>query len=145
MLFANGLIYDELAVVIFSSNARVSILVKNASRSNQSRRWFSEALGDDRPGKLKQNEETHFMLDTSGKEYWKATLTLLFKVLVVWFLCSYGAGILFAPFLNKFYIGGYPLGFWFAQQGSIYIFIALIFYYAKKMGKIDRRFDVHEE
>jgi putative solute:sodium symporter small subunit len=48
-------------------------------------------------------------------------------------------------FFNQFSLGGYPLGFWFAQQGSIYIFIVLIFAYAKKMGDIDKRFDVHEE
>jgi putative solute:sodium symporter small subunit len=83
--------------------------------------------------------------DTAGQAYWKATLGLLAKILVIWFLVSFGAGILFAEFLNRFHLGGYPLGFWFAQQGSIYVFIALIFYYAKKMGDIDRQFDVHEE
>lgn len=83
--------------------------------------------------------------DTSSHAYWKATLSLLFKILTVWFLVSFGAGILFADLLNNIHLGGYPLGFWFAQQGSIYIFIALIFYYAKKMGDIDRRFNVHEE
>ncbi|OYW18057.1 MAG: hypothetical protein B7Z52_05715 [Burkholderiales bacterium 12-64-5] len=83
--------------------------------------------------------------DLSSGAYWKATLGLLTKVLIVWFLVSFGAGILFADLLNNIKLGGYPLGFWFAQQGSIYIFIVLIFYYAKKMGDIDRRFDVHEE
>ena len=77
--------------------------------------------------------------------YWKATLGLLTKVLIIWFLVSFGAGILFAPWLNQIQLGGYPLGFWFAQQGSIYVFVALIFWYAKKMGDIDRRFDVHED
>ena len=77
--------------------------------------------------------------------YWKATLSLLARVLVIWFLVSFGAGILFADWLNTIKLGGYPLGFWFAQQGSMYIFVALIFYYAKKMGEIDRRFDVHED
>ena len=77
--------------------------------------------------------------------YWKATLSLLTKILIVWFVVSFGAGILFADLLNNIKLGGYPLGFWFAQQGSIYIFIALIFYYGKKMGEIDRRFDVHED
>ena len=81
--------------------------------------------------------------DSAG--YWKATLGLLTKIMVVWFLVSFGAGILFAPMLNNISLGGYPLGFWFAQQGSIYVFIVLIFYYAKKMGDIDRQFDVHEE
>ncbi len=77
--------------------------------------------------------------------YWRATLGLLAKILVVWFVVSFGAGILFADALNGIHLGGYPLGFWFAHQGSIYIFIVLIFYYAKKMGEIDRQFDVHED
>ncbi len=83
-------------------------------------------------------------MDKSGAAYWKATLSLLTKILAVWFLVSFGAGILFADWLNNFHLGGYPLGFWFAQQGSIYVFVALIFIYAKKMDAIDRKFDVHE-
>ncbi|MDP5030126.1 MAG: DUF4212 domain-containing protein [Paraglaciecola sp.] len=83
--------------------------------------------------------------DQSSHAYWSATLALLGKILVIWFLASFGAGILFADFLNNFSLGGYPLGFWFAQQGSIYIFIALIFYYKKKMNELDVRFDVHED
>ena len=83
--------------------------------------------------------------DDKSQGYWKATLGLLTKILIIWFVVSFGAGILFADLLNNIKLGGYPLGFWFAHQGSIYIFIALIFYYAKKMGEIDRRFDVHED
>lgn len=81
----------------------------------------------------------------NGKAYWQAVLGLITKVMVIWFLVSYGAGILFAPLLNTIHLGGYPLGFWFAQQGSMYVFVALIFWYAKKMDAIDRRFDVHED
>ena len=81
--------------------------------------------------------------DSQG--YWKATLGLLTRVLIIWFVVSFGAGILLADLLNNISLGGYPLGFWFAHQGSIYIFIALIFYYAKKMGDIDRAFDVGEK
>jgi putative solute:sodium symporter small subunit len=84
-------------------------------------------------------------LDTNGEAYWKATLRLLTRILIIWFLVSFGAGILFADLLNNIKLGGYPLGFWFAHQGSIYVFIALIFYYARKMGQLDRQFDVHEE
>ncbi len=84
-------------------------------------------------------------MDKSAQSYWKAVLGLIFKIMIVWFLVSLGAGILFAPMLNGIHLGGYPLGFWFAQQGSIYVFIALIFFYAKKMGDLDREFDVHEE
>jgi putative solute:sodium symporter small subunit len=58
---------------------------------------------------------------------------------------SFGAGILFADVLNGIKLGGYPLGFWFAQQGAMYIFIALIFIYARAMGNLDRKFDVHED
>jgi len=83
-------------------------------------------------------------MDKSGAAYWKATLSLVTKILAVWFLVSFGAGILFADWLNNIHLGGYPLGFWFAQQGSMYIFVALIFIYAKKMDAIDREFDVHE-
>ncbi|HBK44727.1 MULTISPECIES: DUF4212 domain-containing protein [unclassified Polynucleobacter] len=77
--------------------------------------------------------------------YWKATLSLLTKILIVWFLVSFGAGILFVEQMNAFYLGGYPLGFWFAQQGSLVIFIALIWWYKSSMDKIDRQFDVHED
>jgi len=84
-------------------------------------------------------------MDDQGKAYWNAVLGLIVKVLAVWFIVSYGAGILFADALNSISLGGYPLGFWFAQQGSMYIFVALIFIYAKMMGKIDEKFDVHED
>lgn len=84
-------------------------------------------------------------MENNSSAYWKATLALLAKILVVWFLVSFGAGILFAPMLNSIHLGGYPLGFWFAQQGSIYVFVVLIFYYAKKMGDLDKQFDVDEE
>ena len=83
--------------------------------------------------------------DGNSHAYGNATLSLLFKILVVWFLVSFGAGILFADLLNNIKLGGYPLGFWFAHQGAIYMFIALIFYYGKAMGDLDRKFDVHEE
>lgn len=84
-------------------------------------------------------------MEHDAQGYWKATLRLLTGILIVWFAVSFGAGILFAEQLNAIKLGGYPLGFWFAQQGSIYVFIVLIFYYGKKMAEIDRRFDVHED
>jgi len=84
-------------------------------------------------------------MDKSGKAYWNAVLKLIASVLAVWFFVSFGCGILFAPALNAFSIGGYPLGFWFAQQGSMYIFVILIFVYAKLMQNLDEKFDVHEE
>jgi putative solute:sodium symporter small subunit len=84
-------------------------------------------------------------MEDNGNAYWSAVLGLLTKILIIWFLVSFGAGILFAPMLNGIMLGGYPLGFWFAQQGSIYVFVVLIFYYASAMDKIDRKFDVHED
>ena len=83
--------------------------------------------------------------DSNARAYWSATLGLLTKVLVIWFLVSYGAGILLAPALNSISLGGYPLGFWFAQQGSMYVFVILIFVYANKMNALDKEFDVHED
>ena len=74
---------------------------------------------------------------SNDNSYWKANLSLIWKCLAVWFIVSYVFGILLVEKLNEFMLGGYKLGFWFAQQGSIYVFVALIFYYAKKMGEID--------
>ena len=84
-------------------------------------------------------------MDEKSQAYWKEVLGLVRNILIVWFVVSYGCGILFAQALNGIKLGGYPLGFWFAQQGSIYVFVALIFIYAKLMGKIDEKYDVHED
>ena len=81
----------------------------------------------------------------SREAYWKANLKLMAGCLVVWFAVSFGLGILLAEPLNSFDLFGYPLGFWFAQQGSIYTFLALIFFYAWRMNKLDREHDVHED
>jgi len=81
----------------------------------------------------------------SRQAYWKANLKLVAGCLIVWFVVSYGFGILFVNQLNAFSIGGYDLGFWFAQQGSMYIFVILIFFYAWRMTKLDRQFNVHED
>jgi putative solute:sodium symporter small subunit len=80
----------------------------------------------------------------SRNDYWRTNLRIILGCLVIWAIVSLGAGILFAPALNNFHLGGYPLGFWFAQQGSIYVFIVLIFFYAWRMNKLDREFDVDE-
>lgn len=77
--------------------------------------------------------------------YWQANLRLMVGCLVVWFLVSFGFGIFLVEPLNAIRLGGYKLGFWFAQQGSIYIFVALIFFYAAKMNTLDREHDVHED
>ncbi len=74
--------------------------------------------------------------------YWRANVRLLVVLLSIWFVCSFGLGILFVEPLNKLSLGGFPLGFWFAQQGSIYCFIVLILVYARRMDRIDRRYGV---
>ena len=79
------------------------------------------------------------------KEYWRRNISLVLKLLVVWFAVSFGCGIIFVEQLNNIQVGGYKLGFWFAQQGSIYSFVILVFYYAKKMAALDREFNVDEE
>ena len=85
------------------------------------------------------------MEDKSSGAYWSAVLKLLRNVLIIWFAVSYGCGIIFADALNNIMLGGYPLGFWFAQQGAIYVFVALIFGYGHLMGKLDIKFDVEEK
>lgn len=78
-------------------------------------------------------------------QYWKANLRLIAICLTIWFVVSFGFGILMVDTMNNFSLGGYKLGFWFAQQGSIYVFVALIFFYARKMDALDRKHGVHED
>jgi putative solute:sodium symporter small subunit len=79
------------------------------------------------------------------KKYWRRNLKYLYILLLIWGLVSFGCGILFADFLNNYSIGGFPLGFWFAQQGAIYVFVILIFVYVNLMNRLDREFDVDEK
>jgi putative solute:sodium symporter small subunit len=81
----------------------------------------------------------------SRQNYWKRNLRLVAWCLAAWFVVSYGFGIVLVEPLNAISLGGYELGFWFAQQGSIYVFVAIIFFYAWRMNKLDREFDVHED
>lgn len=83
--------------------------------------------------------------DTSGMAYWKANVRLITICLVIWAVCSYGFGIILRPALSGIHIGGTDLGFWFAQQGSMIVFLVLVFFYAYKMNQLDRQFDVHED
>ena len=79
------------------------------------------------------------------QEYWNRNLKLVVIMLTIWFVVSYLFGIILFTPLNAISIGGYKLGFWFAQQGSMYVFIALIFIYAAKMNALDKEYDVHED
>ena len=74
------------------------------------------------------------------KDYWRANLKILMILLFIWFLVSFGFGIIFSDFLDQYQIGGFKLGFWFAQQGSIYLFVVLIFIYVYLMNKLDKKY-----
>jgi len=76
--------------------------------------------------------------------YWRQNLRYLVVLLLIWFAVSFGAGILFKDALDNIKIGGFPLGFWFAQQGSIYVFVVLIFIYIYLMNRLDKKFGYDE-
>lgn len=84
-------------------------------------------------------------MNQKAKAYWKKHLRLLAVLLVVWFIVSFGFGILLVDELNMIRLGGFKLGFWFAQQGSQYVFIILIFIYVFRMNRLDRQFGFQED
>ncbi|AXH08971.1 hypothetical protein CP960_04535 [Malaciobacter halophilus] len=84
------------------------------------------------------------MSPEKAQAYWKENITTILKLLVVWFIVSFGCGIIFINELNAIEISGVKLGFWFAQQGAIYVFVILIFVYVKAMTKIDEKYGVDE-
>ncbi|MCC5937792.1 MAG: DUF4212 domain-containing protein [Lunatimonas sp.] len=79
------------------------------------------------------------------KDYWRRNIKIVLSLLAIWFAVSFGFGILLAEPLNAFRLGGFKLGFWFAQQGSIFTFVILIFVYVYLMNKLDEEFDVNEK
>ena len=79
------------------------------------------------------------------EEYWKHNLKYLVILLPIWFLVSFGAGIIFVTQLNEIKLGGFKLGFWFAQQGAIYTFFILIIVYIRLMNKLDKKYGFHED
>ena len=85
-------------------------------------------------------------MDTKSRAaYWKKNIRILFILLTVWFIVSFGFGILLVNQLNQIRMGGFKLGFWFAQQGAIYFFVILIFVYVVRMNMLDKEFNVNEE
>jgi putative solute:sodium symporter small subunit len=83
--------------------------------------------------------------NNNAAAYWAENVKLLTICLVIWAICSYGFGIILVEPLNAIHIGGYPLGFFFAQQGSIYVFLALVFFYAARMNALDKKYDFAED
>ena len=84
-------------------------------------------------------------MKNNNDEYWKSNLRIVFSLLVVWFIASFGFGIIFSDMLDQIKIRGFKLGFWFAQQGSIYIFVLIIFVYVWLMKRLDKRVSEKEE
>jgi len=80
-----------------------------------------------------------------AKAYWRENIRLLLSLLLIWFVVSFGFGILWVEELNSIRLGGFKLGFWFSQQGAIYSFVVLIFVYVVKMNRLDRKYNVHED
>ena len=97
---------------------------------------------DNLPAQGSHDEEV--LTEDRVKAYWRANIRLLLALLAVWFTVSYGFGILLVDWLNRFSLFGFKLGFWWAQQGSIYVFVILIFVYVFLIGRIDRRFGVDD-
>jgi putative solute:sodium symporter small subunit len=87
----------------------------------------------------------HDITENAMKKYWAENVRLMLILLAIWFSVSFGAGILFRDFLDQWSIGGAPLGFWFAQQGAIYVFVALIFVYSALMHRIEQKYDVDDD
>jgi putative solute:sodium symporter small subunit len=85
------------------------------------------------------------MSQENASAYWKENIKYVFILLAIWFAVSYGAGILFVEQLNEIKVGGFPLGFWFAQQGSIYVFVILIFVYIRLMNNLDKKYGYDEK
>lgn len=82
---------------------------------------------------------------SASDQYWRKNLRIMGVLLLIWAVVGLGAGVLFADFLNQWSLGGYPLGFWFAQQGSIIVFVVLILVYAVMMNRLDREHHVEVE
>ncbi len=80
----------------------------------------------------------------NASAYWRENVRYLFILLAIWFTVSYGAGVLFKDALDQIKVGGFKLGFWFAQQGSIYVFVLLIFIYVRLMNKLDKKYGYNE-
>lgn len=83
-------------------------------------------------------------MNEKAKAYWKQNLRLLAILLTIWFIVSFGFGILWVDPLNTIRLGGFQLGFWFAQQGSQYVFVILIFVYVYRMNRLDKQFEFDE-
>lgn len=93
---------------------------------------------------VEQQQDENPVETLTSEQYWRENLKLIAICLAIWFFVSFGCGILLVEPLNEIRLGGYKLGFWFAQQGSIYTFVILIFYYTRQMNKLDKKFGIKD-
>ena len=138
-----ALSYQQLSLRIRGS-LKFWVSHPKKGRSNHKHRTSSYVL---LMGQLRKNQRGTRMTESngSGQAYWRANIRLMMICLAIWAFVAFGLGIILRPLLMGISIGGADLGFWFAQQGSIYVFLALIFYYAIRMNVIDRKYGVEEE
>ncbi|MFT5692433.1 MAG: putative solute:sodium symporter small subunit [Oceanicoccus sp.] len=115
---------------------------KNVSKLNKGDEEIYHHQGSNLPEPSRHDADVLNEKDVGA--YWRENINLLVKLLVVWFLVSFGFGILFVDYLNHFDFLGMKLGFWFAQQGSIYVFIILIFTYVIRINQIERRYGIDD-
>lgn len=101
-------------------------------------------MTDRKTGEGTAHTPDHDVTETAAHAYWRENLTLMGILLTIWFAVSFGAGILFRDWLDRFSIGGAPLGFWFAQQGAIYVFVVLIFVYSARMRRLERKYNMSD-
>lgn len=97
------------------------------------------------PGTWQAGNSMGFHSEQDKKQYWRSNISLMAKLLSIWFLVSFVFGILLVETLNQVQFFGFKLGFWFAQQGAIYVFVILIFVYVHKMNQLDKKFNVDED
>ena len=116
--------------------------MQNTSDQNNGNVEVYHHRGDNRPAHGSHDDEV--VPEARARAYWRANIRLLLILLAVWFTVSYGFGILLVDWLNQVSLFGFKLGFWWAQQGSIYVFVALIFIYVALIGRIDRKFGVDD-
>ena len=94
---------------------------------------------------ISESNHTETDAEENARQYWRANITLMLSLLAIWFVASFVCGILLFDVLNQIQFFGWKLGFWFSQQGSIYVFVLLIFFYVWKMNRLDIQYGVDEE
>jgi putative solute:sodium symporter small subunit len=111
------------------------------------RLWFfgKKQISNRIMGKKQMHSRDLSLSDSRINHYWAANISLLAKLMAIWFIASFGAGIVFVEPLNHVQFFGFKLGFWFSQQGAIYVFLGLVLYYVRRMNRLERQFSKPEK